>query len=90
MKEIHIIPLAERKAARRGILKEWIEETITSPAQIVEGYRGRKVAQKRYTLQEKEYLLRVVYEEKEESYEVITAYLTSQIERYWVEGKDEN
>ena len=85
MKEIHIIPLAERKAARRGISKEWIKETITSPAQMVEGYGGRKVAQKRYMLQDKEYLLRVVYEEKEEAYEVITAYMTSQIERYWVE-----
>ena len=85
MKEIHIIPLAQRKAARRRISKEWIKETITFPAQMVEGYGGRKVAQKRYFVRDKEYLLRVVYEEKEEAYEVITVYLTSQIERYWVE-----
>ena len=38
----------------------------------------------------KEYLLRVVYEEKKEVYEVITAYLTSQIGRYWEEQKDED
>ena len=90
MKEIHIIPLAERKAARRGIPKDWIEETITFPAQMVRGYGGRKVAQKKYMVQNKQYLLRVVYEEKEESYEVITAYLTSQLERYCAEGENEN
>jgi hypothetical protein len=39
---------------------------------------------------DKEHLLRVVYEEKEESYEVITAYLASQIGRYWKEEKDED
>ena len=90
MKKIEIIPLAEKKAKRRGISLEWIKETIRFPAQIVEGYGGRKVAQKKYMVENKEYLLRVVYEEKQESYKVVTAYLTSQIERYWTEGKDEN
>jgi len=41
-------------------------------------------------VQNKEYLLRVIYEESKESYEVVSAYLTTQIERYWMEGKDEN
>ncbi len=41
-------------------------------------------------VQGKELLLRVVYEEMEESYEVVTAYLTSQFRRYWEEVKDEN
>jgi len=90
VKKIEIIPLAEKKAKRRGISLEWIKETIRFPAQIVEGYGGRKVAQKKYMVENKEYLLRVVYEEKQESYKVVTAYLTSQIERYWTEGKDEN
>ena len=38
----------------------------------------------------KEYLLRVVYEDREERKVVLTAYLTSQINRYWKEGKDED
>ena len=90
VKKIEIIPLAEKKAKRRGISQQWIEETIRFPAQIVEGYGGRKVAHRKYMVQNKEYLLRTIYEEKEDTYEVVTAYLTSQIGRYWMEGKDEN
>jgi hypothetical protein len=33
----------------------------------------------------KEYLLRVVYEDKEEQHIILTAYLTSQVNRYWKE-----
>ena len=90
MKKIEIIPLAGKKAERRGISQEWIKETIRFPAQVVEGYGGRKVAHRKYMVQNKEYLLRVIYEESKESYEVVSAYLTTQIERYWMEGKDEN
>ncbi len=90
MKKIEIIPLAEKKAERRGISQERIKETIRFPAQIVEGYGGRKVAQRKYMVQNKEYLLRAIYEEKDESYEVVTGYLTSQLERYWTEEKDED
>jgi hypothetical protein len=43
-----------------------------------------------FQFKDKEVLLRVVYEETEESYEVVTAYLTSQIRRYWEEAKDED
>jgi len=81
VKKIEIIPLAEKKAERRGISQEWIKETIRFPAQIVEGYGGRKVAQRKYMVRNKEYLLRAIYEKKEESYEVVTAYLTFQIGR---------
>jgi len=52
---------------------------------VVDGYGGRKVIHKRLFIEEKEYLLRVVYEETDESYVTITAYLTSQIKRYWKE-----
>jgi hypothetical protein len=36
-------------------------------------------------MEDKEYLLRVIYEEKEELNVILTAYLTSQIMRYWKE-----
>ena len=90
MKKIEIIPVARKKLKRRNITEDWIIETINSPMQVVEGYGGRKVAHRKYTIKNKEYLLRVIYEDKEEVNEVITAYLTSQIERYWKEGKDED
>ncbi len=87
MKKIEIIPIARKKSKRRGISEEWIKEAINSPMQIVEGYGGRKVAHRRYIIEDKEYLLRVVYEDKGDLNEVVTAYLTSQIERYWKEVK---
>ena len=90
MKKIEIIPIARKKLERRGITEERIRETINFPAQIVVGYGGRKVAHKKYMIEDKEYLLRVVYEEKEDMDIVVTAYLTSRIERYWKEEKDED
>jgi hypothetical protein len=47
----------------------------------------RKVAQSKILVDNKEYLLRIVYENKGESRFVITAYLTSQVGRYWKEGE---
>ena len=43
-------------------------------------YRGRRVAQKVYYVGDKKMLLRVVLEDNDT---VVTAYLTSQVSRYW-------
>ena len=83
MKRIEIIPLALKKIKQRKISIEWIEETLKSPEQIVDGYGNRKVRQKKYILEDKEMLLRVIVDEDKDRFVVITAYLTSQIERYW-------
>jgi len=90
MKGIEIIPIARKKLERRGIPEEWVRETINSPGQIVDGYGGRKVGHNKYMKEGREYLLRVVYEEKEDRKVVLTAYLTSQVKRYWKEEKDED
>ncbi len=87
MKDIEIIPLAEKKAEKRSIRKKQIEKTVSHPMQVVDGYGGRKVAQSKVIIKGKDYLLRVVYEEKRNKYLVVTTYLTSQISRYW---KEEN
>ncbi|MCL0036317.1 DUF4258 domain-containing protein [Dehalococcoidia bacterium] len=81
--KFEIIPLALRKIKQRGIPLEWVEQTLGSPNQITNGYEGRKVAQKLYNVNDKKMLLRVVYETAEGVRVVITAYLTTQIERYW-------
>jgi len=86
MKKIEIIPIAERKMQRRGIKTEWVIDAINNPEQVVSGYSGRAIAQKKFSIAAKEYLLRVVYEETNEMYNVITSYLTSDIKRYWSEG----
>lgn len=83
MKPIEIIPLALKKIKQRKIPIEWIEKTVKSPEQIVEGYRNRKVRQKKYTSEGGEMLLRVIVDDEQNKLIVITAYLTSQIKRYW-------
>jgi hypothetical protein len=83
MKEIEIIPLARRKMERRRISEAWIGEALRNPDQVVQGHGGRSVAHRRRTIRSREKLLRVVFEETEDKYVVITAYLTSDITRYW-------
>ena len=90
MKKIEIIPIARKKLERRGISEEWIKETINFPDQIVKGYGGRRVAHKKYMIENKEYLLRAIYEEEKDMIVVVTAYLTSQKDRYWKEKKNED
>lgn len=83
MKRIEIIPLALKKIKQRKVPIDWVKETLNSPEQVVNGYGGRKIRQKKYTLDNQEMLLRVIVDEKEDRLIVVTAYLTSQIERYW-------
>jgi hypothetical protein len=83
MKPVEIIPLALKKLERRQVPREWIDDTLRTPDQIAEGYLGRTVRQKRYRLQGKPMLLRVVVDEEPDRFVVITAYLTSQVARYW-------
>lgn len=78
-----IIPLALKKIAQRRIPVRWIEETLNSPEQIVEGYDGRQVAQKIYYEGDRKMLLRVIFEAEGDKRTVVTAYITSQIEKYW-------
>ncbi len=80
--KIDIIPIAQRKIKRRGISERWIKETILNPDQQMSGHTGRTVAQKLYKRGDKEMLLRVIYEEKNNEATIISAYLTSQIKRY--------
>ena len=90
MKNIEIIPIARKKLVQRGISEEWIRETINFPDQIVSGYGGRKIAHRKYMIENKEYLLRVVCEEEKDIIVVVTAYLTSQKARYWKENENED
>ena len=79
--EFEIIPLALRKIAQRHIPVDWVEQTLNFPDQLVEGYEGRQVAQKVYNIGDKKMLMRVVFEPAGSRRVVVTAYLTSQIEK---------
>ena len=59
-KPIQIISLAKKKLAQRNIAEDLVLGTIREPEQVLDGYGGRKVAQKVFQIFEKRYLLRVV------------------------------
>jgi uncharacterized protein DUF4258 len=83
MKDIEIIPLAKKKIEKRGIPEAWVGEALRNADQVVEGHGGRSVAQQRRRIRRRDMLLRVVFEDTEDKYVVVTAYLTSDIKRYW-------
>lgn len=85
--ELEIIPLAQKKIKQRKIPQKWIEETVNNPDQIVEGYGGRRVSQKIYQRDDKKVLLRVILEGRHNRNVVVSAYITTQLRRYWRTGK---
>ena len=88
LKKIEIIPLALKKMKQRKVAEEMVRDVLGTPGQTVDGYMGRKVGQKIFYDEKDERLLRVVYEETEEKFMVITAYFTSKVKRYWKGGKE--
>jgi hypothetical protein len=72
---------------RRDIEEGEVLDCVNNPGQILKGDRGRFIYQK--ILYDKntetEYLLRVIVEKKAGNLEVITAYKTSKIKKYWRE-----
>lgn len=76
MKQIILIQHAADRLKERGISTELVKETIINPDKI-DFENKRKIAQK--IVDEK--LLRVIYEE-DEAIVVISAYRTSQVDRY--------
>jgi hypothetical protein len=69
----------------RKIDKEEVERLIEHPMQKLPARKNRIIMQKRYTddMEHKEMLLRVIGEELENTFHVITVYKTSKIEKYW-------
>lgn len=82
-KPVTIVGYAAGKARRRGITHDEIVGCVSNPDQLVAGRGERKVAQKLVQWRGKEYLLRVIFEEYLDRVEVVTAYRTSEITRYW-------
>ena len=74
---------ARKEAARRGIPREWLDETLANPEQVVDASGGRKAWQSRFDSDGRTYLLRVIVEEKDARPVVVTVYRTSRVEKYW-------
>ncbi|MBI5636901.1 MAG: DUF4258 domain-containing protein [Nitrospinae bacterium] len=72
---------------RRGISTAVIEGVLRVPGQVLEARKGRKVFQSMVSFppESKEYLVRVFVDVDRNPAEVVTAYRTSHVEKYWRE-----
>lgn len=73
------------KAVLRGIPLDLVRDVLAEPEQVIVVRLGRIVLQSRCEVYEpkKLYLLRVVVDVDRKPAEVVTAYLTSRIAKYW-------
>ncbi|MCS6922016.1 MAG: DUF4258 domain-containing protein [Elioraea sp.] len=76
---------ARFETQRRGIGAETIAQVLAAPEQRTPVRPGRDVLQARISLQGKLYLIRVFVDVDHEPAEVVTAYRTSKIGKYWSE-----
>jgi hypothetical protein len=76
---------ARLEMQRRGITEADIAVVLTAPEQSEEIRPGRRVYQSRITFDDpsKVYLLRVFVDIDREPPEVVTAYRTSKVQKYW-------
>lgn len=74
--------------ARRQISEALVRNTAQNPQQVTELAEARTICQSKYydPVEEKEMLLRVIYEKRYDTIYIITAYKTSKIDKYWETG----
>jgi Domain of unknown function (DUF4258) len=82
---IKISDHAREAIGRRGLVEDEVFEVASRPEQVIPIRPGRVLAQsiRRFGDDEKIYLLRVVIDLWPDGAEVVTAYRTSRIARYW-------
>jgi hypothetical protein len=68
---------------RRHLAESIVREVLASPEQRHPVRRGRDVLQSRVAVGGKTYLLRVFVDIDRDPAEVVTAYLTSRVDKYW-------
>lgn len=83
--EYVITPHAALEIARRGLSEETVRSVLASPEQRHDVRPGRLVFQSRlrFGSPQKVYLVRVVVDVDRTPPEIVTAYRTSKIEKYW-------
>ena len=73
-------------ARRRGLEAKTVRQVVRSPEQREAVRSGRDVLQSRKSFSGKEYLVRVFVDVDRDPPEVVTAYRTSKVEKYWRRG----
>jgi hypothetical protein len=80
-----ITPHVAFEMERRGLSEQIVRSVLSAPEQRLEVRRGRVVLQSRVSLGEpaRNYLIRVIVDIDRQPAEVVTAYRTSRISKYW-------
>ena len=83
--EIIFTPHADFEMKRRNLSEEMVRWVIENSEQKWEVRKGRIICQSRVKMEvpEREFLIRVFVDIDSEPAEVVTAYRTSKIEKYW-------
>ena len=76
-------PHARYELERRGLDERDIRAILASPEQSIDVRPGRVVFQSKVSTGEKTYLVRVFVDVDRRPAEVVTAYRTSKISKYW-------
>ena len=74
---------AALEMARRGFDQEIVRRVLTAPEQREAGRAGRDVLQSRIEFEGRPFLVRVFVDVDRSPAEVVTAYRTSRIQKYW-------
>jgi Domain of unknown function (DUF4258) len=74
---------ATAELERRGLSRQAIESILVNPGQRLEVRAGRVVLQSRVQESGSEYLVRVFVDVDRAPAEVVTAYRTSKVSKYW-------
>ncbi len=81
--EFVVTPHAALEMERRGIDEAIVRQVLTAPEQREAVRPGRDVLQSRIELEGRRYLVRVFVDVDRDPAEVVTAYRTSKIAKYW-------
>jgi hypothetical protein len=82
MAAIELTGYARFQMSERELPESLVLDALKDADEIVAGDKGRKVAHKRLP-QDRNHLLRVVFEEHGDRVVVVTAYVTSKVDKYW-------
>jgi hypothetical protein len=74
---------AKQQLNERNISCQLIEKTLLEPQQTLKGKNDRKIAHRIFQIKGQNFLLRVIYEDFGNQLEIVTAYLTTKIDKYW-------
>jgi hypothetical protein len=88
--KIELTSHAEKRLAVRKIDRQQVIGVALAPEQIITKEGELSVAQSRITFMNKEALLRVVFDDEDETRWIVTAYITTQVRRYWQEESEQD